>query len=222
LNSFEDNISVSLKDKREINLVGKKGVDNALLSIISNGNTLFSFPLRNQSEGYGNEGCIWLSPSESYLLFLYFTGESEEGFTLFKIGDELELVYDCCLVGEAGSYCFSEDEKWLIQFLPYGCDGWAGYEIDPEEDEDGKQFYSFGHINVLDIEKKEFQKREIRIYPLCDWQIWQNWEPKEKPNIQYPIELAGGTLTVTMPWGKEEIKFPLEEEIIAFRRNFEE
>jgi hypothetical protein len=213
--SYEGNKCVFLKDKREIYLNDEDYPIS--FSIVSNGKPLFDFPFSDPSSGYGG-GHIFLSPSESYLIFLYYSGQHEEAFTLFEIGNKLELFYESdYLIGAGATYSFSKDEKIFIQFLPDSHDGWCGRE--PEEDEEGKQFYSFGYINTLDMEKKEFLQHKVLIYPIGDWQAEQYWEPNK---IYEPLspELTDDILTISMPWGNERIKFPLEDKIV-FKRNFD-
>jgi len=84
---------------------------------------------------------------------------------LFRITDKLEEVYKSYLIGEGASYCFSEDEKSLVQVLQNNCAPWdCDIEDLTEEDEDGNLFYDFGYINVFDIEKKAMSEHLIRVY----------------------------------------------------------
>lgn len=68
--------------------------DDITLSLVSNDKikNIFRFPC--PSGGYGG-GSLLLSPSEKYVIFSYFSGESEEGFALFEIVDyQFKFLYD--------------------------------------------------------------------------------------------------------------------------------
>ncbi len=59
-------------------------------------------------EGYGG-GILIVSPAEKYLVFSYFSGQSEEGFVLFDIADMCwNIVYE-------HMYSFSEGSNYFYQ-----------------------------------------------------------------------------------------------------------
>ena len=214
MNSIQDIKCVVLADKREIHL---KDEDDISISMISKGEALFHFPIPYPSLGYDG-GALYLSPSEKYLLFPYYSGQSEEAFTLFRISDTFELVYQSdYLGGEAASYSFSKDEKMLIQCLPYTCSEWWQYweDEEPEKDEDGKLFFDFGNINLLDIEKQLLNKHIIRIYPAEDWQ------PEKEKYFPFmsPKMINDNRLKISMPWGEETLDFPMKDLIIFEQKN---
>ena len=72
---------VTLADGSQIILQNE---DDISLSLISNDGTkdIFQFPYHSGSYGGGS---LLLSPSERYVIFSYFSGESEEGFVLLEI-----------------------------------------------------------------------------------------------------------------------------------------
>lgn len=74
---------LTLSDGREVRLQDDSDI---LLSICSNHEETYSLPFSCPPGGYGG-GTLLLSPSEQYLIFSFFSGESEEGFSLFRIED---------------------------------------------------------------------------------------------------------------------------------------
>lgn len=137
MDKIEDNKHIRLSDGREIILQDE---DDIFLSLLSHGKTTVSIPYPDA--GYGGGGLL-LSPSEQYLAFVYFSGESEEAFTIFRIGqDSLEIEYESEYgYGENGDYYFSEDEKIFMQVLG---DGYAG-----EQEQEGDPCYEFGMVNHI-------------------------------------------------------------------------
>lgn len=87
--------------------------DDISLSLISNDRTkdIFQFPYH--SGGYGG-GSLLLSPSERYVIFSYFSGESEEGFVLLEIvNNQFKFLYDSdYLYGEDANYGFADNENF--------------------------------------------------------------------------------------------------------------
>ena len=210
MNSLENKAPLKLRDGREIQLLDD---DEISISIISKEKTASTFLIPYPSAGYGG-GAIHLSPSESILLFTYYSGQSEEAFILFTLQDRLEKLFESgYLYGEAASYCFSKDEKELIQCLPNICSEWwlPWEDEDTEEDEDGIVFFDFGCINILKIKESKLEKHIIRIYPT------ENWEPQNKSNYDpflSPEYVSPDALKISMPWGEEILKFPFPGIII--------
>lgn len=87
--------------------------DEIILSLISNDTVENRFEISYASGGYGG-GSLQLSPSKKYLIFSYFSGESEEAFALLKIENEqINLLYDSgYFYGEEADYSFVNDEKF--------------------------------------------------------------------------------------------------------------
>lgn len=195
---------VVLNDKREILLNDESDI---LLSVVSNQETKDTFLVPYPSAGYGG-GTLLLSLSEQYLLFSYYSGQSEEAFILFKIeGYHLEPVYESgYLWGEGADYLFSDNEEFLFQTLRTG---WW-YKDEAKTDKNGTQFYKFGEINILDIKKKIFNKHSIHVDPPSDW--------KEEVTDEGVFQLSqignADILRLRLPWGEETLAFPLKDIII--------
>lgn len=195
---------IVLSDKREILLNDESDI---VLSVVSNGETKATFPVPYPSGGYGG-GALSVSASEKYLLFSYYSGQSEEAFIVFRIaGDDLESVYESeYLFGEGADYIFSDDEALLFQALRTG---WW-YEEEAETDNNGNRYYTFGQTNVLDMGNKTFHKHSIHIYPASGW--------IEEVTDEGPFRLSetvpADTLSMIMPWGEETLALPLKDTIV--------
>lgn len=172
------------------------------LSLLSGGRTEYVFELPYPDAGYGG-GSLRLSPSEQYLVFAYFSGESEEAFLLFKVeAASLKLLYESgYLFGENADYCFSEDESLLLQSLRTGwrCEGGE------ETDENGNKFYELGAVNVLNIKAGTFDRHAVHVYPA---DVWEE-DTAEDGAFQFS-EINGRSMEIIMPWGRESVKFPPE------------
>ena len=213
-NSIGEIKCIILKDKREIHLNDQN--DDISISIISDGITQSSFPILYPEAGYSS-GSLFLSPSQMYLIFAYYSGQSEEAFTLFKIiGNRLELVFESGYSeGEAASYGFSRDENLLIQGLPISCSlyDWKDYVEQgfAEKDETENMFFEFGYINILDIAKKILSEHQIRVYPSENAENF----PEENYNpFMCPTMISADAFKISMPWGAETLELPLKETII--------
>ncbi|MDR0286956.1 MAG: hypothetical protein LBI03_04505 [Clostridiales bacterium] len=212
-NSANEIKCVILNDKIEIRLNDK---DDISISFVSDGKVLSSLSISYPSAGYA-DGSLYLSPSKSYLLFSYYSGQSEEAFTLFKIIDyKLETVFELPYsAGEAASYNFSQDEKFLIQSLPVSCTLWDWkYYVDEgfaEKDKKGNLFFVYGYINILDIENKKLSRHEIRVYPSKNAENFS--EGNYNPFILLEM-INSNTLKISMPWGNEMLKLPLKDTLI--------
>ena len=101
---MEETKMVFLSDNRRVVL---EDDDDIILSFVSDDKAESRFEVPYPSGGYGG-GWLTLSPSKNYVVFSYFSGESEEGFCLFNIEDhQLKLVYDSgYLYGEEANYSF--------------------------------------------------------------------------------------------------------------------
>ncbi|MDR2870503.1 MAG: hypothetical protein LBV04_08640 [Deferribacteraceae bacterium] len=222
---YDEVTAIVLTDGREIRVDADYDTPlsdaSSPLSIVVNGEAA-EIDVDVDRYGWGG-GYIFLSPSEKYLVLAYYTGASSEIFSLFKIGDSLEQIFELYNDGEAGDYCFSPDEKQLIQVLPYSCSYWwgawdehhhlfkANHYDEMEKDKTGRLFFDFGLVNILDIDNKEVSKHTIRIYPP------ENWQPPSEDDYYDPMtrpQIIGDALHVHMPWGKEAFSLPLKE-IIA-------
>jgi hypothetical protein len=207
---FEEKTFVMLKDSREIRLNDSGDIS---LSIISNRKTMFNLTVQYPDCGYGG-GFLYLSPSNTYLIFTFYSGQGDESFILYRITETLEEIYRLCLCGEASSYGFSDDDKFLIQALPFACCEWWWLWEDEygekEMDEQGRQYFDLGNVNVLDIENKDLSEHIIRIYPTDKWNpVREEYNPFWRPQL-----IENKKLEVSLPWGTETLDFPLKDIII--------
>lgn len=164
-----------------------------------------------QNRGYGG-GYLSLSPSEQYLVFSYFSGQSEEAFRLYAIhNNRLEEVYMTKYTyGEASSYGFSKDEDILVQAYTYNCcEWWRPIEYDDlKQLKEGLEYLQFGKVNCLDIRKKSLLEHEIGVI------IPKGWTPDTAEyNPFLSPKLLKETLVLQMPWGDVILKLPLEKNI---------
>lgn len=193
-----------LSDGREILLQDDSDI---LLSIFSNHELIYIHQFSCPSGGYGG-GTLLLSPSEQYLLFSFFSGQNEEGFSLFRIEDScLVPLFDSeYLYGEGASYIFSDDEEILFQSLLGGFGPWC--VEDAEKDETGLPYFQYGEINILDVKVKSLSRHKFRVYPSENWD-----EEIDKPSYISKI-IGNDTLCVVMPWGEEALQLPLAKTTI--------
>lgn len=202
---MEERSRVILSGQREICLEDE---DDLLLVIQEHGERICTCLVDYPTGGYGG-GRLFVSPLEQYLIFAYFSGESEEAFILYQIGDhELRLVYDSgYLCGEEADYLFSDDEEQLFQTLRTG----AWNKESANTDAQGAAYYEFGEINLLDIKTRTFVRHTILVYPLDEW--------VEEVTDEGPFHLLsienGQILHFLMPWGREACNIPLESPIIV-------
>lgn len=194
---------VTLADGSEIILQDE---DDILLVFVPNNKIRNTFQFPHLSGNYGG-GSLLLSPSEKYVIFSYFSGESEEGFILLEIVDgQLKVLYNSdYLYGEDANYCFTNSEKILVQTFRTG----SWYKENAEIDENGDMYYAFGEINILNLETFRLDKHTIFIYPTDDWE-----EEKTDVGTFLFTDIADGKLEVEMPWGKKFFQYPLQETLI--------
>ena len=149
-----------------------------------------------------------LSPSEQYLIFSFFSGQSEEGFSLFQIEDSrlVPLFESKYFYGEGASYLFSDDEGVLFQSLLGGFGPW--YIEDAGQDEEGVPYFQYGEINILDVKSKSLSRHEFHVYPSETWEEEING-PSDISKIT-----GGDTLHIAMPWGEEMLTLPLADTIV--------
>lgn len=80
---------------------------------LTDGNVVFSIAIESPSAGYAG-GEFHVSPRESYILFTFYSGQSEEAFTLLKNEETIKIVFESGYeFGEAASYCFPSDRRTL-------------------------------------------------------------------------------------------------------------
>lgn len=192
--------AVVLSDGRKVVLEDKNGV---ILFLISNDISYFTFP----SDNYGG-GSLMVSPSEQYLVFSYYSGQSEEGFLLFSIDNNyLKPLYNSDYIyGEDANYCFLNDEKLLIQ--TFRTNSW--YKEYAEVDENGDKYYDFGEINIFNIETQHLDRHSILIYPSDDWVE----EETDVGLFLFSKMINENSISVIMPWGKETFDYPLKDTLV--------
>jgi len=175
--------------------------DDIIISLVSNNETEDTFVVPCPSGGYGG-GSLQLSPSEKYLIFSYFSGESEEAFALLKIENgQLRFLYDSgYLYGEDAHYSFIDDETILVQTFRTG----SWYKENAKTDESGDMYYEFGELNLFNLETHELNRHPIYVYPSEDWE-----EEKTDVGSFMFSEFNDNQFTVVVPWGKETFCKPL-------------
>ena len=202
---MEDLINlVVLADGRKVVLEDDQDIS---LSLVINDDMQDTCQFPHLSGNYGG-GSLLLSPSERYVVFSYFSGESEEGFALLEIeGKHLRLLYDSdYLYGEDANYSFINQEKGLVQTFRTG--GW--YEEEAQTDENGDSYYQFGELNLLDLETNQLDRHTIVVYPSEDWVE----EETDVGKFLFSHMEDGKSLCAEMPWGKEIFPYPLEETLV--------
>lgn len=201
---MKEGTHLTLKDGREILLQDDEDI---FLSVRSGHETLFSYPFTCPSGGYGG-GTLLLSPSEQYLIFSFFSGQSEEGFSLFQIEDSrlVPLFESEYFYGEGASYLFSDDEGVLFQSLLGGFGPW--YVEDAYQDEEGAPYFRYGEINILDVKSKSLSRHKFHVYPSETW-VEEIDGPSDISKIT-----GGDTLHIAMPWGEETLTLPLADTIV--------
>lgn len=182
--------------------------DNVVsLSLVLNGIAKDTFQFSHLSDNYGG-GSLLLSPSEKYVIFSYFSGESEEGFALLEIVDsQFKFLYDSdYLYGEDANYSFADSEKILIQTFRRGL--W--YKENAETDEKGDLYYAFGELNLLNLETFNLDRHTVLVYPSDDWQ-----EEKTDVGAFLFSDILDGILRVEMPWGNEIFQYPMPKTLVV-------
>ena len=201
---MKEGTHLTLSDGREILLQDDEDIS---LLLRSKHEVIYSHSFTCPSGGYGG-GTLLLSPSEQYLIFSFFSGQSEEGFSLFQIEDSrlVPLFESEYFYGEGASYLFADDEGFLFQSLLGGFGPW--YVEDAYQDEEGAPYFQYGEINILDVKSKSLSRHKFRVYPS------ESWEAEiDGPSAISKIT-GGDTLHIAMPWGEEMLTLPLADTIV--------
>ena len=201
---MEEMKTVFLADGRKIILDDD---DDLILSFVSSNKTEDTCTVPYPSGGYGG-GSLQLSPSEKYLVFSYFSGESEEAFSLFEIENgRLNLLYDSgYLYGEDAHYSFVNDEKILVQ--TFRTEFW--YKENAKTDENNDIYYEFGELNLFNLETHELIRHTIHVYPSDDWE-----EEETDVGPFMFSEINDCQFSVIVPWGKVTFCEPLENILVV-------
>ena len=152
-------------------------------------------------------GHFIVSPSQRFAVLSMFSGQSEEGYELFRIDDSVSRIGSLPYqVGEVASFCFSADESILVMALPSRCSEWwlTWEEGEAEPDGEGRHVFPFGQIQVHEIGTRSSSVHELRVSVPEDWQpTRQDYDPDLKPHFT-----AHG-LALSMPWGVVQLPLPL-------------
>ncbi|WP_290580517.1 hypothetical protein [Ketobacter sp.] len=208
MDSFDECKTVTLDDGKTIEL----NATELSINLIFNGNVIDSHTLGYPSAGFGG-GSIHLSPTKTKLVFAYYSGQSEEAFSIFEIGNQLKALYESeYFFGEAASYCFSPNETTFVQAIPRSCtEWWLPWEDgDIEDDELCKGYFEFCEINILDLKNLKLNNCVVRLVPDA------NWKPPEKAGDPFLHEKMPSeeTLEIGFPWGKKVLALPLPKVVI--------
>ena len=132
------------------------------------GETIIPYP------GHGLAGGHFIvSPSQRFAVLSMFSGQSEEGYELFRIDDSVSRIGSLPYqVGEVASFCFSADESILVMALPSRCSEWwlTWEEGEAEPDGEGRHVFPFGQIQVHEIGTRSSSVHELRVSVPEDWQ----------------------------------------------------
>ena len=158
--------------------------------------------------GHGLAGGHFIvSPSERFAVLSMFSGQSEEGYELFRIDDSVSRVSGLPYqVGEVASFCFSGDESLLVMALPSRCSEWwiPWEEGEAEPDGAGRQVFPFGEIRIEQIVTRASSVHELHVSVPDDWQpSRQEYDPDLNPH------LTAHSLALSMPWGVVQLPLPL-------------
>lgn len=160
----------------------------------------------------GLAGGRWIiSPLERFAVLSVYSGQSEEGYELFRLGDGITrttgLSYQ---FGEAASFCFSADEAVLVMALPFACvEWWVPWEDGEVERDAGRLAFPFGQLRVHDIPTGNISVHDLRVSVPEDWQPSRgDYDPDLNPRVINEHHLA-----LSMPWGEVELPLPLPKTI---------
>ncbi len=186
--------------------------DKINIMIIADGSLVDQVDISYPMEGLGGGEFIPF-PSEKLILLSIYSGQSEEGYELFNMDGGLRHILGSGYIyGEAASYGFSSDEREIIMGLPFLCSEWwlPWDDEDIEKDSANDCYFDFGTLRIHNIENDQVTDHTLRIYPPKDWvPARKDYEPFLSPRFKSPKRV-----TFNMPWGLEEIEFPLPDIII--------
>lgn len=200
---MEESSSITLPDGQAVVLDDD---DDILLHLQAAGKTISTFAMPYPDAGYGG-GRLLASPTGRYIIFAYYSGQSEEGLALFTTsGGRLALIYDSGYVyGEDAHYYFAQGEGTLYQTLRTG----SYYADMLQQDESGQSFYPFGAINCLDIAGKTWHQCPVLVYPTQEWE-----EEVTDEGLFCVADAYDNALHLTLPWGEVTVTLPLAEAVV--------
>lgn len=209
MNAIKEVKIISLDDGKTIKL----NENNLSIELCNKVEVLDSIELKYPSAGYGG-GAIHLSPSKRKIVFTYYSGQSEEAFSVFELSDKLKVVYESeYYFGEAASYCLNLNESLLVQALPRTCTEWWIPWEDGDLEEDGgcSGYFEFCDINILNFNTLELSRHVIRVKPAKNWR-----PPSEAKNPFLFLKFSSeNQFSIDFPWGSNTLSFPLPK-LIAY------
>jgi len=158
-------------------------------------------------------GRLIVSPRERLVLLALFSGQSEEGYELFQLGDGIVrisgLPYQS---GEAADYGFSADESTLVMALPFNCIEWwlPWEEGEANSDGAGRLVFAFGQLWIHEIATSNISVHELRV------SVAENWQPTRRaydPYLKPRFTNDGRHLALSMPWGDVEVPMTLDDAV---------
>ena len=157
-------------------------------------------------------GRLIISPREQFALLSIFSGQSEEGYELFRLGNGITRVFSQPYqFGETASFCFSPDELVIVMALPFACSEWwlPWEDGEAEPDGAGRLVFAFGQLRIHDIATGNISTHELRVSVPDAWQpSRREYDPDLKPRF-----VTGPRLALSMPWGEVEMLLPLPEAV---------
>ena len=152
-------------------------------------------------------GHFVLSPSQHLAVLSIFSGQSEEGYELFRLNDSIARITGLPYqVGEFASFCFSSDEALLVMALPFRCSEWwlPWDEGEAHADGQGRFTFGFGQVRVHDIAKGDVSVHEMQLSAPATWHPSRvEYDPDLRPTF-----LSADRLQLWVPWGPIVLPFP--------------
>jgi hypothetical protein len=161
-------------------------------------------------------GRFIVSPSERLAVLSLFSGQSEEGYDLFQLGETVSRIDGIPYqFGEGASFCFSADESILAMALPSLCSEWwiPWEEGESEPDGAGRLAFPFGQIHIHEIATGRMSVHQMRVSVPEDWQPSRaEYDPDLHPRF------TPNGFALAMPWGVVQLPFPLPP-VVTFTVN---
>ena len=206
MSDFFDAVNLTEDRRVEFDVSDRGGSAVLAVQLHQKGVRVDEVVLPYPSEGLAGASLL-ASPSGRLTLLSIFSGQSEEGYELFRIGEGITRVAGLSYqFGEAASYAFSSDEKLLVMALPFiGSEWWLPWDDEETEPNgEGRLLFGFGQISVHEVESGEISTHELKVSAAEDWEPERTeYDPDLKPQF-----LTGPRLGLSMPWGAVELPFP--------------
>ena len=153
-------------------------------------------------------GRLIVSPTERFVVLSMFSGQSEEGYELFRLADGITRVASLPYqFGEAASFCFSPDESVVVMALAFHSSEWwiPWEEGEGQPDGAGRLAFAFGQLRVHAIATNRISVHELRVSVA---EAWQPARGEYDPDL-HPRFVAERCLALNMPWGEVELSLPI-------------